>query len=133
MERIKSKPRSAENEGCFKESFAGGLLGSPGARTGPQKGDSKPQAALARVSWIEVTMGGLGTKKKLVWAFQESEVNILGQQKWNHEEAGDLPGQRADEVGPGKAVWRSRRLEDEPGEPPADARREAGLRCGVRG
>ena len=78
-------------------------------------------------------MGGLGTKKKLVWAFQESKVNILGQQKWNHEEAGDLPGQRADEVGPGKAVWRSRRLEDEPGEPPADARREAGLRCGVRG
>lgn len=28
-------------------------------------------------------------------------------------------GQRADEMGPGKAVWRSRRVEDEPGEPPA--------------
>lgn len=86
---------------------------------------------MARVPWIEVTMGGLGTKKKLVWAFQESKVNILGQQRWNLGEAGDLPGQRADEMGPGKAVWRSRRLEDEPGESPADTRREAGLRRGV--
>ena len=42
-------------------------------------------------------------------------------------------GQRADETGPGKAVWRSRRMEDEPGELPADARREAGLRHGVGG
>lgn len=42
-------------------------------------------------------------------------------------------GQRADEMGPGKAVWRSRRVEDEPGEPPAGARREAGLRRGVGG
>lgn len=109
--------------------------GSPGITQEPGQ---VPRRAIQdpRLPWLEspglsqVTMGGLGTKK-LVWAFQESKVNIPGQQKWNLEEVGDLPGQRADEMGPGKAVWRSRRLEDEPGEPPADTRREAGLRRGV--
>lgn len=76
-------------------------LGSPSDH---QEQDNRPQrrfqteAALARVSWIEVTMGGLGTKKAGLGISRIKGLYPWATEARNHE-AGDLPGQGADEVG----------------------------------
>lgn len=55
-----------DGQGAPRRTSLGVSYDHPGPRTGPQKGDSKHQAALARVPRIKVTRGGLGTKKGLV-------------------------------------------------------------------